>query len=359
MTVQGNVENAGNRRIIFDGKTVADDSDCYVIAEIGNNHQGDVELGKRLIDAALLCSCDAVKFQKRNNRLLFTKEMFDSPYNSENAFAATYGLHREAVELTIDQLKQLQEHAHNRGITFFATAFDRSSADQLFELNPPMYKIASADLTNTPLLRHVAEFGKPMIISTGGGTIEDVDRAYETVAAVNSQICIMQCTSSYPAKIEELNLRVIGTFRDRYPSSVIGYSGHDNGIAMPVVAYMLGARVVEKHITLDRTMKGTDHVFSLTTDGLRKMVRDLRRTKIALGDGDKRCYDSEVLPMRKMAKKLVAAHDLPVGHQLVPADILAKVPNDGLPPYELESLVGRRLRVALREDDNLSFEILE
>src|SRR5205823_3797189 len=168
-----------------------------------------------------------------------------------------------------------------------ATAFDFKSAEMLAELDMPAYKIASGDLTNTPLLRFVAELGRPMIVSTGGGTLDDVRRAYEAVVDVNSQIGLLQCTAGYPAEWSELDLRVIDTYRQLFPDAVVGYSGHDNGIAMPVAAYVLGGRIVEKHFTLNRAMKGTDHVFSLEPVGLRKLVRDLRRTRVALGDGMK------------------------------------------------------------------------
>ena len=158
---------------------------------------------------------------------------------------------------------------------FFATAFDEASADLLSELDVPAYKIASGDLRNTPLLRHVAAIGKPLIVSTGGATIEDVDRAVETVTAINPQLCLLQCTASYPASVEELELGVIATYRERYPELVIGLSDHQDGIAMAPVAYMLGARVIEKHFTVSHTAKGTDHAFSLMPEGMRKLVRDL------------------------------------------------------------------------------------
>ena len=171
---------------------------------------------------------------------------------------------------------------------FFATAFDEASADLLAELELPAYKIASGDLRNTPLLRHVAALGKPMIVSTGGATLEDVDRAMEAIAPINDRICLLQCTAAYPAAVEELNLAVITTLRERYPEVVVGLSDHQDGIAMATVAYMLGARVIEKHFTLSHAAKGTDHAFSLIPEGMRKLVRDLARVPVAMGDGEKR-----------------------------------------------------------------------
>ncbi len=254
----------------IDGVRVADDTPCYVIAEIGHNHQGNIETCKEMFRSAVQCGADAVKLQKRDNRALFTSEMYDSPYNSENAYAPTYGTHREALEFNKDQYVELKDYAEEIGIDFFSTAFDRPSADLLEEIGISAYKIASGDLTNTPLLKHVASFGKPMIISTGGATMEDVQRAYDAIRPINANFCILQCTSGYPSPYEELNLRVIETFTKAFPDVVIGFSGHDAGIAMPLVAYMLGARVVEKHFTLNRAWKGTDQAFSLEPAGMRR-----------------------------------------------------------------------------------------
>lgn len=343
------------RKFEIDGKVVSDDTDAYVIAEIGHNHQGDLDTCKALFKAAKDCGADAVKIQKRDNRSLFTREMYESPYNSENAYAPTYGAHREFLEFGRDQYIELIDYAKEIGVTFFSTAFDLKSADFLEELDMPAYKIASGDLNNTPLLRRVARTGKPMVISTGGGTMEDVRRAVETVLPINSNICVLQCTSGYPPEYEELNLRVIETFREEFPEIVIGFSAHDNGIAMPLVAYMLGARMMEKHFTLNRAWKGTDQAFSLEPGGLRRMIRDLRRARIATGDGIKRRYPSEESPLYKMAKKLVAARNLPEGHVLMLDDIAQKVPNNGLPPYEMDRVVGKQLKRTLMEDESLSF----
>ncbi|MCZ6666579.1 MAG: N-acetylneuraminate synthase family protein, partial [Gammaproteobacteria bacterium] len=301
------------------------------------------------------CGANAVKLQKRDNRSLFTRKMYDSSYESENAYAPTYGAHRECLEFGREEYRELQNHAKELGITFFSTAFDHKSADFLEDLDMPAYKIASGDLTNTPLIKYVASFGKPIVLSTGGGTMEDVRRAYETVIPINTQVCIMQCTSGYPPEWEELNLRVIETYREEFPDIIIGYSGHDSGIAMALISYMLGARVVEKHFTLNRAWKGTDQAFSLEPPGLRRMVRDLQRTRVSLGDGIKRCFVSEEAPLHKMGKKLVVSRDLPEGHVITAADISIKSPNDGLPPYEFDHLLGNRLRRPLEADENLSF----
>jgi len=340
------------REITINGTSINDASRCYVIAEIGANHMGDVEKCKALFKSAKECGADAVKLQKRDNRSLYTKQLFDSPYDNRNSYGRTYGEHREFLEFSCDQYAILKDYAEELEITFFATAFDFPSADFLAELDLPAYKIASGDLTNTPLLRHVATFGKPIIISTGGATMEDVVRAYDLIAPINQQLCIMQCTSGYPPEYSELNLRVIEGFHHAFPRTVIGYSGHDNGIAMPVAAYMLGARIVEKHFTLNRTWKGTDQVFSLAPDGMRKMVRDLHRVHEALGDPVKRRLPVEESPIKKMAKSLVAARDLSKGHVVTADDIAIRSPGgEGLPPYELDKIIGIQLDRDLRADD--------
>jgi len=304
------------------------------------------------------CGADAVKLQKRDNRSLYTRAAYEKPYDNENSYGATYGEHREALEFGRSEYRELQAYAKEIGVTLFATAFDFASVDFLAELEMPAFKVASGDLKNIPLLVHMAKVGRPIILSTGGGTMEDVNRAYDAVMPINAQLCVLQCTAGYPAAFEELNLRVIGTFRERFPQTVVGLSSHDNGIAMAVAAYLLGARVVEKHFTLNHTWKGTDHAFSLEPIGFQKMVRDLKRVRVALGDGVKRVYDSEVTPMVKMGKQLVAARDLPAGHAIRREDIAIKSPGGGLPPYEIDKLIGRTARQALKADQAITFEAL-
>jgi sialic acid synthase len=359
--VSATLQPMNSRELTVDGFRIADDSDCWVIAEIGHNHGGSLEECKKLFARAAECGAHAVKLQKRDNAGMYTREMFNRPYDNENSYGPTYGLHREALEFGRPEYEELKAYAAELGVTFFATAFDFTSAEMLADLDMPVYKMASGDLTNTPLLKFVAEIGKPMIVSTGGGTMDDVRRAYECVHEINPQVALLQCTAGYPVENwEELDLRVIDTFRQYFPSAVVGYSGHDNGIAMPVAAYVLGARIVEKHFTLNRAAKGTDHRFSLEPVGLRKLVRDLERTRLALGKGDKVPHASEVDPITKMGKKIVAARALPAGHVLVREDLALKSPADGgLPPYELDSVIGRSLRHPVSEDGAFTFDDLE
>lgn len=345
--------------LVIDGKVINTDSDCYIIAEVGHNHQGDLEKAKQLFAAAKQCGVDAVKLQKRNNRVLFTKAQYDKPYENENSFGPTYGLHREALEFGKSEYVELRKCAKELELTLFATPFDFPSVDFLAELDMPAYKTASGDLKNLPLLRYIAKLGKPMIVSTGGAALDDVRRAHDAIMAINTKLALLQCTAAYPASHEDLNLRVIQLYQKEFPRAVVGLSDHENGIAMAMAAFVLGARIIEQHFTLNHTMKGTDHVFSLEPIGMRKLARDLRRVRLALGDGVKRPLPSEASALVKMGKKLVAARALPAGTRLTDRDVAIKSPGDGLPPYELEKVIGKRLSCPLQEDQNITFEVLK
>lgn len=344
------------RKIIFNGQLINDDTDCYIIAEIGHNHQGDLDKAKEMFNVAKACGADAVKLQKRNNRKLFTRELFNKPYDNPNSFGKTYGEHREFLEFGKKEYEELKKYAKEIKIDFFATAFDFESADFLAELDMPAFKIASGDLNNIPLLKHVAKFGKPMIMSTGGATMEDVKRAYEAVMPINENLCILQCTAAYPADHDILNLNVISTYRKAFPKNIIGLSDHENGIAMAIAAFVLGARIFEKHFTLQHTWKGTDHAFSLEPIGFRKLVRDLRRLPKALGDGIKSVYEIEREPIKKMGKSIVAARNLKEGTKISMVDLAFKSPGGGSPPYELENLLGKRLKRDINEDEPIIIE---
>jgi len=340
-----------NRQLQIAATTVNDSSDCFVIAEIGHNHMGSLDTCKEMFRVAKECGADAVKLQKRDNKSLYAKSLYDQVYDNPNSYGATYGAHREALEFGLQEYTELKHYAKDLGITFFATAFDFVSARFLAELDMPLYKIASADLKNLPLLRCVASLQRPIILSTGGGLMDDIRRAVDTIGAINPQIAILQCTAAYPCDFGELNLRVIDTLRSEFPHNVVGLSDHDNGIAMSVAAYVLGARIIEKHFTLNRANRGTDHAFSLEPVGLRKMVRDLHRTRVALGDGVKRIYPAEIKPLAKMTKAVYAARTLAAGTILAESDLALKSPGDkGVSADKFDSLIGMKLIAPLEED---------
>lgn len=346
-----------DRELTIGNYVINDDSDAFVIAEIGHNHQGSIDLCEKMFEAAARAGATAVKLQKRDNKFLYTKDFYDSPYLSENAFGKTYGEHRDFLEFNMLEYRHLKQVANDLGMLFFATAFDIPSADFLFELGVPVVKIASGDLRSAPLISYVANTGIPLIISTGGSTIKEITRALEDVDPKN--IALLQCTAAYPAEPEEMNLRVIQHYRDLFPQTTVGLSSHDRGIAFPVVAFALGARVIEKHFTIDRSLKGTDHAFSLEPTGLEKMVRDLELTRLALGDGVKKVYEKEIEPVRKMSKMLVYARGLPAGHILTLEDFVLKSPNIGCSPQTIDGFIGKKLNQSVTEFQISKLEHLE
>ncbi|MGW3735401.1 N-acetylneuraminate synthase family protein [Streptomyces sp. NPDC005148] len=345
--------------IEISGRAIGDTTDGYTIAEIGHNHGGSVEQAVKLFQAAAAAGASAVKLQKRDNKSLFTQAMFDEPYTSANSYGRTYGEHREALEFGRAEYEYLRSVAGELGVDFISTAFDVASVDFLAELGLPALKIASADITNTPLLAHAAKTGLPLIVSTGGASLEDVCRACETVLPLNPQLALLQCTAIYPAAPDDLHLSVITAYREEFPDVVIGFSGHDLGPELSFVAYALGARVIEKHFTLDHAGKGSDHHFSLDPAQFTALTEGLRRTRAALGSPRKTLGNREAVAVRKMGKKLVAAHALPAGHVLTEGDFACKSPGDGLKPYRMGELLGCRLAHRVAADQDFALDLLE
>ncbi|WP_435746968.1 N-acetylneuraminate synthase family protein [Microbacterium sp. PMB16] len=272
---------------------------AYVIAEIGLNHNGDVDIAKRLIDVAARAGADAVKFQKRTPEISTPEHMRDVPRETPWG-TMTYLEYRRRVEFGRDEYVEIGDHATLRGLDWFASPWDVPSVSFLEDLNVVAHKVASASLTDTELLLALRETGKPVILSTGMSTTEQIDRALETLGT--DRVVLMHATSTYPLEPEEANLRVIASLRDRYPGIPVGYSGHERGLQISLAAVAIGAVAVERHITLDRTMWGSDHAASLEPTGLEHLVRDIRVIETALGDGVKRVFDSERAPMAKLRR---------------------------------------------------------
>jgi N-acetylneuraminate synthase/sialic acid synthase len=253
----------------------------------------------------------------------------------------------------------LKRLAEDSGVEFMCTAFDFNSVDFLEDLGIASYKVASGDLTNIPLLEYIAQKDKPMFLSTGASTLEEIHVAYDRICKYHDKICLLHAVCAYPAEYAELNLRAVQTLRKEFPDAIIGYSGHDNGILAAAIAYMLGATVVEKHFTLNHAWKGTDHKFSLEREGLRKQVRDLKRVSVCIGNGEKVVRDFEVDARRKMGKALYAARGLPAEHILTREDIAIKSPAEGLSPYYIDEIIGKKLRVPLSDESVISWGDLE
>ena len=316
----------------------------YVIAEIGNNHQGSLQIAAEMIKSAHLSGANCVKFQRRRNSELFTKSFFDTPYDNPNSFGETYGAHREYLELSLSDLAKLKDIADSIGIDFLVTPFDFGSLEDLISINVKSFKIASADIVHIPLIEKVLQTNVPVIISTGHCEFNDINRVFDLLDKYKNPVSLLHCTASYPSPIKDMNLSCITSLIKNYGHrSVIGLSDHENGIDCASTAYMLGARVFEKHFTLDRSSKGTDNSFSLEPSGLSKLVRNLKRIPLSLGNSDKAILPSESKPVYKMRKSIVYKTNLPAGHTLGLTDLEFRCPGDGLPPYRINELLGKQL----------------
>lgn len=274
---------------------------CYVIAEIGINHNGDIDLAKRLINVALGAGCDAVKFQKRTIDVVYSAEELAKP--RESPFGMTNGDLKRGLEFEFEEYEEIDRYCREVKIDWFASCWDEASVDFIARFRVPCFKVASASLTDDNLLRHTRAIGKPVVLSTGMSTIEEVDHALDVLD--KHDLILLHACSTYPAYYEELNLRVIDALRDRYGVPV-GYSGHETGLPSSVAAVVMGACVIERHITLDRSMWGSDHAASLEPNGITRLVRDIRLIEKSMGDGVKRVLEREQ-PIIKKLRRVGAA----------------------------------------------------
>lgn len=287
-----------HRVVDFGERPVGDDHPVYIVAEIGINHNGDIEIAKKLIDAAALAGCDAVKFQKRTPELCVPPEqrnvMRETPWG-----LITYLDYRYRVEFGEHEYAEIDHYCKQKNIAWFASCWDEPSVDFIEQFLPPCYKVASASLTNDHLLKHFNRTGRPIILSTGMSTMDEIRHAVELLAS--ERLLVAHSTSSYPCKPEELNLRMIQTLRQGF-NFPVGYSGHEVGLQTTYAAVVLGACFVERHITLDRAMWGSDQAASVEPHGFMRLVRDIRVIEQAMGDGIKRVYSSEI-PVRQKLRR--------------------------------------------------------
>lgn len=289
------------RTVRIGDRLVGEGQPCFVIAEIGINHNGDLELAKRLIDSSKKAGADAVKFQKRTVEVVYTAEELARP--RENPFGQTNGELKRGLEFGHTEYAEIDRYCREQGLLWFGSCWDEGSVDFMEQFNPPCYKIASACLTDDALLRHHHKMGRPVILSTGMSTMEQIRHAVRVLDT--DDLILLHCTSTYPSAPEELNLRVISTLIKEFPHHPIGYSGHEVGLQTTVAAAALGSCVVERHITLDRAMWGSDQAASVEPQGFERMVRDIRAVEAALGDGIKRVYDGErpiIAKLRRVGK---------------------------------------------------------
>lgn len=276
---------------------VGDSHPCYVIAEIGINHNGDIDLAKRIIDIAIAAGCNAVKFQKRTIEIVYSEEELARP--RESPFGDTNRALKYGLEFELDEYRAIDAYCREKKITWFASCWDEGSVDFIEQFDVPCYKIASASLTDDKLLFHTREKGRPIILSTGMSTLEQIDHAVDILG--KDDLIIVHSCSTYPAYYEELNLRVIQTLQQRY-SVPVGYSGHETGIASSVAAVALGACMIERHVTWDRSTWGSDHAASLEPNGITRLIHDIRLIETSMGDGIKRVIEREMPVMKKLRR---------------------------------------------------------
>ncbi len=330
-------------------RLIGDGHPAFVIAEIGVNHNGLLPLALELVDAAVDAGADAVKFQKRNLESLYAKKYLDNANAGEKTLRYLLPI-LQRVELPDRAYHRIVEYCRDKAIIFMCSAFDIESADFLEELGVPAYKVASADLTNLPLLDHLVNKGKPIILSTGMSRMEEVETTVRFLNQRGAEFALLHCNSTYPAAFEDINLRFMDRLR-RFGVPV-GYSGHERGIAVSTVATALGANIIERHITLDRTMDGPDHAASLEPQGFRKMVRDIQQVREALGTGEEKYISrGEILNREVLGKSLVAARCIQAGEIITAELVTVKGPALGISPQHYDELIGRVATREIEEDE--------
>jgi sialic acid synthase SpsE/sugar phosphate isomerase/epimerase len=330
-------------------RLVGDDQPTYIIAEIGVNHNGILPLALELIDVAVSAGADAVKFQKRNLEKLYAKKYLDNANSGEKTLRYLLPILQQ-VELPDSDYEKIVEYCRQKDITFLCSAFDADSADFLETLGVPAFKVASADLTNLPLLAHLVRKGKPLILSTGMSRMEEVEVTVNFLKQRDTEFALLHCNSTYPAAFEDINLRFMD--RLRIFGVPVGYSGHERGIAVSTVASVLGASIIERHITLDRTMDGPDHAASLEPQGFTKLVRDIRQVGIALGTGEEKFMSrGEILNREVLGKSLVAVRDIQPGEVITSDLVTVKGPALGISPQHYPELIGRQAARFIEADE--------
>ena len=332
---------------------------CFVIAEAGVNHNGSLEMARRLVDVAVDAGADAVKFQTFDAGRLVTAQAPKAEYQKRttDATESQYEMLRR-LELSPEMHRDLMEYCKERGVLFMSSPFDEESADLLEELGVAVYKVPSGEITNLPYLTHVAAKGKPMVVSTGMSRLNEVEQAVQTIReAGNPGMVLLQCVSNYPADPRDAHLTAMGTMAEAF-GVLVGYSDHTPGVEVSLAAVALGACVIEKHITLDRNLPGPDHRASLEPPEFSALVRGIRVVEAALGDGRKEPASSEADTAAVARKSLVAARDIPAGSRLSEELIAIKRPGTGLPPATRKDLVGRVTRVEIRAGELIAMDML-
>lgn len=331
-----------NRIQVGPSRWIGEGEEPYIIAEIGINHNGDFELCKKMIKAAAKCDVDAVKMQKRTIEEMYTKDALDVPYNKPYAFGHTYGEHKHFLEFSDSQFIELQKYAHDLGVEFLVSGFDSTGFEFIDKvLNVPVHKVASPFVTDYPLLKQVALYGKPIFLSTGMHTMEEIKASVEFLRQYNDQIMVFHAVTMYPVPNELVNLRVLTTFKEEL-NTLVGYSSHDRGVAIPVAAIALGACVIEKHFTLDRTMIGPDHAASVEPREMELIKKYTRTVQQSLGAKERDMNESEQAARIKYGVSVTSRRAIPAGKVIEESDIMVKCPGGGISPVNFWSCIGRK-----------------
>ncbi|XP_046658213.1 LOW QUALITY PROTEIN: sialic acid synthase [Homalodisca vitripennis] len=342
--------------LLANGQPVGGESPCFIIAEIGQNHQGNVSIAKDLILAAKQCGADCVKFQKSDLLEKFTSTALARPYLSTHSWGKTYGEHKAHLEFSDDEYEQLKKYAQEIDILFTASGMDQVSITVLDSWDVPFIKIGSGDSDNILLIKKAAKLHRPLFISTGMLDMDGVRMIHQAVTQFHRKLVLLHCVSAYPTPAAAVNLRVLQLYQQQFPDVPIGYSGHELGTSVSVAAVALGAKVIERHLTLSKEWKGSDHVCSLEPDEFAQMVRDIRQVELALGSPIKQFLPCEVPCQDKLGKSVVAAEDLLKGLKISEENIKIKVSHPaGIRCKYLNSLIGKTLVTDVRKDEPINF----
>ena len=346
------------RKIRVADRIIGEGYPCFIIAEAGVNHNGKISLAKKMIDAAKNADADAVKFQLFSAERIVTKAASKAEYQRKSTGSGTQYEMLKKLELSGRDFEELSSYAEKRNIIFLVSVFDEEGVDFAERLNVPAFKIPSGEITNLPLLEYIGRKGKPVILSTGMSTLEEVREAVNAIMGGGTDsIALLHCVSNYPAKPEEVNLRAIETLRCTFGLPV-GLSDHTIGITIPIAAVALGATIIEKHFTLSRKLPGPDHAASLEPDEFREMVRRIVEVEKAMGDGIKRPTKSEELIKKKIRKSIVARVHIPKGTVITRQMLSIKRPGTGLAPKYLEKVIGKKAKKDIKADELITFEKL-
>ena len=340
-----------NNEINIDSKIIGIDQPCYIIAEIGVNHNGDLFLAKKLIDAAIEAGADAVKFQKRNLESLYRKESLENPNSESQGFEILLAELKE-IELTKENYFDIVNYCKGKKITFLCTPWDTTSVDFLEELGTSAYKIASGDMTNFPLIKYISKTGKPMIISTGMSKIEEVKKMVSFVKTLNGQFVLLHANSTYPSPIESLNVSLIPEYKKKFDVQ-IGFSDHETGIIGSLTAANIGAVIIERHITLDKKMKGLDHSSSLEPNEFKELVTMIRLSEKAKGKPIKKMTRAEVLQREVVSKSIVCMSDIDEGELFSDNNMEVKGPEKGLSAQYFFDIIGKKSSRKIKKGEYL------